>query len=190
MKTTHLIASLALLGGSAAIAADEADKSSETTDAKITVESAQIMPSISKIIADGASYNTLEKALVATGLDKTLDGATEYTLFAPTDEAFAELGEETLNKLMMPEHKEKLRSFLLYHVIQGKRAAVSFNDGTDVKSLNGDLLEIDLDDGQVKVEDSSDVVNADLNASNGVVHVIDKVLVPESLDGFGELDED
>ena len=110
-----------------------------------------------------------------------------YTIFAPTDEAFMKLPEGTIDKLMLPENKEKLRSFLLYHVIPGNFLSSDLKNG-EIKTANGEKVEIDIKTSTVQVEDSK-ISKADLVVSNGVIHSVDKVLVPKSLDGFAGLDE-
>jgi hypothetical protein len=92
------------------------------------------------VIADSLTFSTLTKALKATGLDATLGNKDEFTIFAPTDEAFGKLPAETLTKLMLPENKEKLRMLLLYHVVAGKVLAADLTDG-EVKTVNGREIE-------------------------------------------------
>ena len=126
-------------------------------------------------------FTTLAKALQAAdlvGALKAKDG--KFTVFAPTDEAFAKLPAGTLEELLKPENKEKLKAILLYHVVSGKVEAkdvVKLN-GQQVKTLQGGEVRVDTSSG-VKVNDSS-VVKADVMASNGVIHVIDTVLLPSN----------
>jgi uncharacterized surface protein with fasciclin (FAS1) repeats len=124
-------------------------------------------------------FNTLATALQAAGLvDALKDKTGKLTVFAPTDEAFAKLPAGTLEMLLKPENKEKLKAILLYHVVSGKVAAkdvVKLN-GQDVKTLQGGTVKIDTTSG-VKVN-ASTVVKADVMASNGIIHVIDTVLLP------------
>jgi uncharacterized surface protein with fasciclin (FAS1) repeats len=139
-------------------------------------------------LRDGATFSIFTKAVRAAELDLLLGTKGAYTVFAPTDEAFTKLPEGTLDKLMLPENKEKLRSLLLYHVIPGIFTSSDLKDG-ELKTSNGEKVEIDIEGKTVEVEDSK-VSKADLVLSNGVVHSIDKVMVPKSLDGFAGLDED
>jgi uncharacterized surface protein with fasciclin (FAS1) repeats len=152
-----------------------------STDEKATVQAG----SLTTVIADGASFSTLTKALKAAGLDATLGGKDEFTVFAPTDEAFGKLPAETLTKLMLPENKEKLRMLLLYHVVAGKVLAADLTEG-DVKTVNGAKLKIDVSTDKIEV-DGNKVYSSDVSATNGVMHSIGKVLVPKSLDGFAGL---
>ena len=123
-------------------------------------------------------FTTLAKALEAAGLVDVLKGSDKYTVFAPTDEAFAKLPAETLETLLKPENKEKLKAILLYHVVKGNvevKDLIKLN-GQDVATVSGKTVKVDTTDG-VEVN-SSTVVKADVKASNGVIHVIDTVLIP------------
>jgi uncharacterized surface protein with fasciclin (FAS1) repeats len=124
-------------------------------------------------------FTTLAKALQAADLVNALkDKNGKLTVFAPTDAAFAKLPAGTLESLLLPENKEKLKAILLYHVVNGKVAAkdVAKLNGQSVKTLQGGTVTIDTTSG-VKVN-SSTVVKADVMASNGIIHVIDTVLLP------------
>jgi uncharacterized surface protein with fasciclin (FAS1) repeats len=184
MKTKHLIHTMLLISVSALTPAAIAQ--SGATDKTATEEKTAIQPgSLTTVIADSASFSTLTKALKATGLDATLGGTDEFTIFAPTDEAFGKLPAETLAKLMLPENKEKLRMLLLYHVVAGRVLAADLKDG-DVKTVNGAKLKIDVATDKIEV-DGAKVYSSDVIATNGVMHSIGKVLVPKSLDGFAGL---
>jgi uncharacterized surface protein with fasciclin (FAS1) repeats len=127
---------------------------------------------------EAGQFTILAKALEAAGLVDALKGKGKYTVFAPTDEAFKKLPEGTLEMLLKPENKEKLKAILLYHVVDAKLSAkkVGKLDGRRLVTLQGGLLEIGADNG-VKINNSN-VVKADVNAQNGVIHVIDTVLIP------------
>ncbi len=144
--------------------------------------SAQEMKNEPKDIVDTAvaagQFNTLAAALKAAGLIETLKGKGKFTVFAPTDEAFAKLPAGTVEDLLKPENKEKLKAILLYHVVSGQveaKKVVKLN-GKDVKTVQGGMLKVDTSNG-VKVN-SANVVKTDIKASNGVIHVIDTVLIP------------
>lgn len=143
--------------------------------------------SLTAMIGDSATFSTLKKALVAAGLDVTLGTKGEYTIFAPTDDAFGKLPDGVLTKLLLPENKEKLRSLLLYHVVAGKVLSTDLKDG-DVKTMNGEKIKVDVEDDKIEIEDS-EVFSADVMADNGVMHSIGTVLVPKSLEGFAGLDK-
>ena len=124
------------------------------------------------------SFKTLTTALKAAGLVETLKGPGPFTVFAPTDEAFAKLPAGTLESLLKPENKAKLAGILTYHVVAGKVMAADVVKLTSAKTVNGQSVKIAVDGGKVKV-DGANVVKTDIGASNGVIHVIDAVLLPK-----------
>jgi len=124
------------------------------------------------------SFNTLAAALKAAGLVETLKGPGPFTVFAPTDEAFAKLPTGTLESLLKPENKAKLAAILTYHVVPGKVMAADVVKLTSAKTVNGQSVKIAVNDGKVMV-DGANVVKTDIAASNGVIHVIDAVLLPK-----------
>jgi uncharacterized surface protein with fasciclin (FAS1) repeats len=136
----------------------------------------------SKDIVDTAvaagSFKTLGKALTAAGLVDTLKGAGPFTVFAPTDEAFAKLPAGTTESLLKPENKAKLQRILTYHVVPGRVMAADVSKLKTAKAVSGDALKITANNGAVSV-DGANVVKADVAASNGVIHVIDTVLLPK-----------
>ena len=119
-------------------------------------------------------FNTLVKAVQAAGLVDTLKGKGPFTVFAPTDEAFAKLPAGTVEALL--QDKEKLAKVLTYHVVPGKVTASQVKPG-DVKTVQGQALKVRTDGGKVMV-DNARVIKADVMASNGVIHVIDTVVLP------------
>jgi uncharacterized surface protein with fasciclin (FAS1) repeats len=128
-------------------------------------------------IASGdAQFKTLTKALGSAGLVTTLQGKGPFTVFAPTDAAFAALPKGTVENLLKPENKAKLTKILTYHVVPGSVVSTSLKSG-DVKSVEGSSLKVAVSTGKVTVG-GANVVKADIKASNGVIHVIDKVLMP------------
>ena len=126
------------------------------------------------------SFKTLAKALDAAGLVDTLKGAGPFTVFAPTDEAFAKLPDGTLETLLKPENKEKLRRILTYHVVAGKVMASDVVKLQSARAVSGDTITVTVEDGVVHV-DNATVTSADVLASNGVIHVIDSVILPKGL---------
>ncbi len=124
------------------------------------------------------NFNTLAKALQAAGLVETLKGPGPFTVFAPTDEAFAKLPAGTLDDLLKPENKEKLVAILTYHVVPGKVMAKDVVKLHDAKTVNGKGVQIKAYAGKVTV-DNANVVKTDIQCSNGVIHVIDSVLLPQ-----------
>jgi uncharacterized surface protein with fasciclin (FAS1) repeats len=122
-------------------------------------------------------FTTLAKALQAAGLVETLKGSGPFTVFAPTDAAFAKLPAGTVESLLKPENKEKLKGILTYHVVPGSVKAAQVVTMTSAKTVNGDTVAFKAQNNAVKV-DQANVVKADIVASNGVIHVVDAVLMP------------
>jgi len=123
------------------------------------------------------SFNTLAQALKAADLVDTLKGPGPFTVFAPTDKAFANLPPGTLEVLLKPENKEQLRSILTYHVVPGRVTAADVVKLTSAKTVNGQELRISVLKGVVRLNDVR-VTKTDIAASNGLIHVIDRVIVP------------
>ena len=126
---------------------------------------------------DAGSFGTLVAAVQAAGLVETLKGDGPFTVFAPTDDAFAALPEGTVESLLLPENKDQLVSILTYHVVPGKVMSTDLSDDMEATTVQGSPVTIDLDNG-VMVENAN-VTTADIEASNGVIHVIDAVILPE-----------
>ena len=124
------------------------------------------------------SFETLAAALTAAGLIDTLKGEGPFTVFAPTDEAFAKLPAGTVESLLKPENKEQLTNILTYHVVAGKVMAADVVKLTSATTVNGADVSIVVADGAVSVNNAT-VTATDIAASNGVIHVIDSVLIPE-----------
>jgi uncharacterized surface protein with fasciclin (FAS1) repeats len=120
---------------------------------------------------------TLAAAVKAAGLVETLQGKGPFTVFAPTDAAFAAIQSE-VDKLLKPESKAALSKILTYHVVSGKTKAADLKDGQELTTVQGGKLKVTLKDGKVTVG-GAHVTSADIAASNGVIHVIDKVLLPK-----------
>lgn len=123
-------------------------------------------------------FSTLVSALKAADLVETLKGQGPYTVFAPTNAAFAALPPGTLDDLMKPANKEQLRSVLLYHVVPGKVMAAQAMKLDRATTANGKTLRLDSSSGALRINDAARVTKADVPASNGVIHVIDAVLLP------------
>lgn len=127
------------------------------------------------------SFNTLVAAVQAAGLVDALKADGPFTLFAPTDEAFAQLPEGTVENLLKPENKEQLIAILTYHVVPGEVDAAQVTKLESAETLQGESISIAVKDGKVYV-DKAQVVTADVSASNGVIHVIDQVILPGQSD--------
>jgi len=123
------------------------------------------------------SFKTLAKALQAADLVDTLKGGGPFTVFAPTDEAFAKLPASALEDLLKPENKMKLKRILTYHVVPGRVSAAEVVKMNSAKTVSGDTIAITASGGTVTV-DNARVVKTDIAASNGIIHVIDTVIIP------------
>ena len=129
------------------------------------------------VASKNGSFKTLVAALKAAGLVETLQGTGPFTVFAPTDEAFGKLPHGTVEDLLKPENKAKLVAVLTYHVVAGKVMAADVKT-MKAKTVNGQSLDVKVTDGHVTV-DNAKVVKTDVAASNGVIHVIDTVVLPK-----------
>jgi uncharacterized surface protein with fasciclin (FAS1) repeats len=138
---------------------------------------AKEMDIVDTAVAAG-SFQTLAKALQAAGLVDTLKSKGPFTVFAPTDAAFAKLPAGTLEDLLKPENKEKLVAILTYHVVPGTVTSAQVAKLTSAKTVNGQSLSIAVNDGTVTV-DGAKVIKTDIRCTNGVIHVIDSVLLPK-----------
>jgi uncharacterized surface protein with fasciclin (FAS1) repeats len=133
---------------------------------------------IPEVAADAGQFKTLLAAVKAAGLAETLGSKGPFTVFAPTDDAFKKLPKGTVETLLKPENKKKLASILTYHVVSGQILAGDIKKGsTHVKTVNGKQLAV-TKNGGVKVNGVK-VIKADVKADNGVIHVIDRVLLPK-----------
>ncbi|GGG14763.1 fasciclin domain-containing protein [Pontibacter amylolyticus] len=147
-----------------------------TTDDAMTAGSKDIVA----LASETPSLSTLVQALQAADLEGALQGAGPYTVFAPTNEAFAALPAGTLENLLKPENKQQLVDILTYHVVEGNVKSTDLSNGMSAKTLNGADLKVMLNGSSVKINDAT-VTMPDVAASNGVVHVIDKVMLPPSM---------
>jgi uncharacterized surface protein with fasciclin (FAS1) repeats len=177
------IAALLFLSG---CSSDSDEATSATTSAaapaasEMASEPAMAEPgTIVEVASANEDFETLVAAVTAAGLAETLSGEGPFTVFAPTDEAFEALPEGVLDALLLPENKDALTSILTYHVVSGEVMAADVTAG-DVPTVEGSTIAITTDDG-VKVNEAT-VIATDVDASNGVIHVIDAVLVPPTVD--------
>jgi uncharacterized surface protein with fasciclin (FAS1) repeats len=154
--------SLSLLASTSAIAGGSTMPSKDIVDTAISA----------------GSFKTLTTALKAAGLVETLKGKGPFTVFAPTDEAFAKLPAGTVESLLKPANKQKLTAILTYHVVAGNVKAADVIKLSSAKSLNGQLVTIKTAGGKVLINGAT-VVKADIAATNGTIHVIDTVLMPK-----------
>lgn len=159
MRVIHVVAAAMLAMAATGMAANAAEKDIVDT-----------------AVAAG-QFKTLTAALDAAGLVPTLKGEGPFTVFAPTDDAFAKLPQGTVSDLLKPENKQKLVDVLTYHVVAGKVMAADVSKLDEAKTVNGKPVAIQVDGSSVKLNDAN-VTATDIGASNGVIHVIDKVILP------------
>jgi uncharacterized surface protein with fasciclin (FAS1) repeats len=141
-------------------------------------ESTQATNTIVDLAVATPELSTLVSAVQAASLVETLSGDGPFTVFAPTNSAFNALPEGTLASLLLPENKQNLTDILTYHVVSGNVMSSDLSDGQVITTLNGDTLTVSIQNGVVKVGNAT-VTTPDVKASNGVVHVIDTVLLPQ-----------
>jgi len=164
MKMNRLLPVIALVATAACWSPAQAEPSSSSKD-------------IVAVASGAENCTTLVKAIKAAGLVETLQGPGPFTVFAPTDEAFAKLPKGTLEDLLKPENKAKLAGILTYHVVAGKVMAADVKTMM-AKTVNGQKLDIEVTDGAVTVNKAK-VTKTDIAASNGVIHLVDTVLLPK-----------
>jgi uncharacterized surface protein with fasciclin (FAS1) repeats len=169
MKLTNLFAATLIALSGAAYADHHSTAKTAMTETKAA-------GTIVDIAAGNADFSTLVAALKAAGLVETLSGAGPFTVFAPTNAAFAKLPAGTVESLLKPENKAKLTSILTYHVVAGKVLAADVVGLKSANSVQGSAIKIDASNG-VKVNDAT-VTATDIVGSNGVIHVIDSVIMP------------
>lgn len=170
-----IAASMVLVG----CGSDSATEEAIVDDTEVVVDDSESLIALAQANPDLSTFVT---ALEASDVVITLQGDRIYTVFAPTNDAFAALPAGLLDKLLLPENKDLLVRILTYHLVQGGLLSVDVAPG-DIGSSEGSLLTLDTANG-VTVNDAK-VVTADIEATNGVIHIIDKVLVPASLDLSG-----
>ena len=167
-------------------AQDKMMKSEMSGEKTVMVGGAAMFPSknIIENAVNSKDHTTLVAAVKAAGLVDTLSGKGPFTVFAPTNAAFGKLPAGTVETLVKPESKATLTKILTYHVVAGKMEAASLTDGKKLKTVEGEELSVKLKDGKVWIVDAkggtSMVTIANVNQSNGVIHVVDTVLMPKS----------
>ena len=137
-----------------------------------------IAQNIVELAAGQEDLTTLVSAIEAAGLAETLQGDGPFTVFAPSNDAFAALPEGTLESLMLPENKEELAKILTYHVVTGQMLAADMEDGKS-PTVQGEEVDVTVSDAGVTINEAN-VTTSDVQASNGVVHIIDRVIMPPS----------
>lgn len=160
----------------------ESNADTTATEAPVTTDTVAATPATPATVVDiavgSADHSTLVAAVKAAELVETLSGTGPFTVFAPTNAAFDMLPKGTVEGLLKPEKKADLTSILTYHVVAGNVKAADLTDGQIIKTVNGKELKVTIKDGKVMIN-GANVTTADLVAGNGVVHVIDAVLLPK-----------
>ncbi len=174
-------AAIAVVMSSCGSGEQTSEAATDTMKTEVTTDpaAAPVMPATVVDIAVGsADHSTLVAAVKAAGLVETLSGAGPFTVFAPTNAAFAALPAGALDNLLKPESKATLTGILTYHVVPGILKAADLKDGQKLKTVNGAELTVTIKEGKVMI-DGANVTAADLTAGNGVVHVLDAVVMPK-----------
>ncbi|HNL52562.1 MAG TPA: fasciclin domain-containing protein [Actinomycetota bacterium] len=174
------VASLALVGCSSTESTSESTPSPAATSAEASPTATAEAGTIVEVASGNPDFSTLVAAVSAAGLAETLGAEGPYTVFAPTNEAFEALPAGLLDELLKPKNKEVLTQILTYHVVAGEVMSTDIQPG-EVPTVEGEDLDIQVKDGAVTVNGAL-VEVADIEASNGVIHVIDEVLVPPNVD--------
>lgn len=188
-KTVGIVAGVfiiaAIVGGTIWFVNRDDSSSSETANnsSQQATEPAQTSKDIVVLATETSSLSTLVAAVKAAELVDTLQGAGPFTVFAPTNDAFAALPAGTLDTLLKPENKDQLTAILTYHVVPGEVLAGDLTDGQVITTVQGGKLTVKFKDGMVYLVDAKGnevkVEKADVDASNGVVHIINGVLLPQ-----------
>ena len=176
IRATVATAVLVLLTGQLAIAGEKCAKS-KVQYRSVAFAAVEAPKDIVDTAVAAGSFKTLVAAVQAAGLVETLKGKGPFTVFAPTDEAFAKLPAGTVESLLKPENKDKLIAVLTYHVVPGKVLASDVVGLKEAKTVQGGKVKIAVIGEKVKIDDAT-VVKTDIVTSNGVIHVIDSVILP------------
>ena len=173
----------AALGLGLAACGSDSDGASSTTT---TTAAAKADITIVSVASDNKDFSTLVAAVKAAALVDTLSAEGPYTVFAPTNEAFEALPAGTVDELLKPENKDQLAAILTYHVVEGEVMAADLSDGQEITTVQGGTLTVGIDGDAVTLTDENDatvnVVDTDIDAGNGVIHVIDGVVTPKADD--------
>lgn len=191
MKVLKTLAVAAMIGLTFASCKKETTETTDgtTVDTTAVEEVAVVAPNIVEVASGNENFSTLVSAVTAAGLGETLSGEGPFTVFAPTNDAFAKLPVGTVETLLKPENLEKLKSILTYHVVSGKFDAATVidaiktnNNKYTVTTVQGAKIDLSLKDDKVILTDATGamatVVMPDVEASNGVIHAIDAVVMP------------
>ena len=180
MKKTLMITGLMTIAALAVVTTSTASANENYTQASEAVQTLKAQGDIVDVAVANGNFETLAGLLGKAQLVETLKGEGPFTVFAPTDEAFAKLPKETLDSLVLPENAAKLKSILTYHVVAKKISSADIaGKKLEVETVEGEKIAVDATSGSVKINDAT-VTAADVAANNGVIHVIDTVLLPKN----------
>lgn len=177
---TRLAGAVALTAAALVLAGCGGDDETTDTDATATEEAAGEPGTIVDVASGNDDFSTLVTAVDAAGLVETLSGDGPFTVFAPTNDAFDALPDGVLDALLLPENEGVLTSILTYHVLEGEVTSDMVTDG-DVATVEGQSITLSTEGG-VTINDTATVIIPDVDASNGVIHAIDAVLIPPDVD--------
>jgi len=183
--TIAVAASLTLIGAACTTDSSSSTSTSSAAETSMASEAPDTSPmTVTEIAASNPDFTTLVAAVEAAGLTETLSGTGPYTVFAPTNDAFDALPEGTVETLLKPKNQDQLAAILTYHVVEGEVMAADVQPG-EVTTVNGATFDVSTGmDGGVEITDgqgnTATVTATDIEASNGVIHVIDAVLLPPS----------
>lgn len=178
------VVAIVLIGGGIFLATNNDDKNTTSSSQTQTADNTQNPQKVTivSVASDTESLSTLVTAVKAAGLVETLQGEGPFTVFAPTNAAFDALPAGTLGSLLKPENKDQLASILKYHVVSGKVVAGDLKDGQTVTTVQGENLTVKLVDGMAYLVDAKGnqvkIEKTDIDAGNGVVHIVSGVLLP------------
>lgn len=179
MKNLRILSlAMSVMATSFLVSCNNAPKEEATEEIEVVEEVVEVPNTVVDIAIGSADHTTLVTAVAAAGLVETLNGTGPFTVFAPTNAAFDALPAGTVETLLKPESKDQLTGILTYHVVAGNVMAADLSDGQVVTTLNGQDLTVTIKDGVVMINGAT-VIAADLEGTNGVVHVIDSVLMPK-----------
>jgi len=180
-----VIALVLIVGGIIWFTNRDSNNNDTATDAQNTTQTEQVAATDTIVVVaqNTEDLSTLVSAVQAADLVETLQGTGPYTVFAPTNDAFNALPAGTLDTLLQPENKDQLSSILTYHVVAGDVKAADLSDGQVIDTVQGEKLTVSIRDGKVYIKDAKGgealVTTADVAASNGTVHIINSVLLPQ-----------
>lgn len=165
----------------AAYKQDKQEKSGEATPTSAAAaEAPRVERDLATILSQSPKFERLWQAIQAAGLESKLREGKAMTIYAPTNDAFAQIPEEQFQALLRPENREQLKGVLAYHVVEGMQSCAAACSGSELQTVQGGSLKVKNQDGRTIVNGGATVLLADVPATNGLIHVVDRVLMPEA----------